>query len=164
MVKLMPCDWKRYPPNWKEIRARILERDRFRCKRCHADHHAVGYRDADGRFISLGGNGPCDYAGQGMQWPSGQLLSYSEAREFCEQYNDCYATENSKRATCDDDGNHWFVIVLTIAHLNHDTTDNRDSNLASLCQKCHLQYDAKHHALNAMNTRDKKRGQACLNL
>lgn len=50
-------------------------------------------------------------------------------------------------------------IVLTVAHLNHNPKDNRRKNLAALCQKCHLTYDAKHHAANAARTRDQKRGQ-----
>lgn len=36
-------------------------------------------------------------------------------------------------------------IVLTTAHLNHDPTDNRDENLAALCQRCHLAHDQRHH-------------------
>jgi 5-methylcytosine-specific restriction endonuclease McrA len=33
-------------------------------------------------------------------------------------------------------------VVLTVAHLNHNPGDNRDQNLAALCQKCHNSYDA----------------------
>jgi 5-methylcytosine-specific restriction endonuclease McrA len=44
-------------------------------------------------------------------------------------------------------------IVLTIAHLDHDTTNNEMSNLAALCQRCHLRYDARLHAESAMRTR-----------
>lgn len=36
-------------------------------------------------------------------------------------------------------------IVLTVAHLDHDPTNNNLANLAALCQRCHLKYDAKHH-------------------
>lgn len=36
-------------------------------------------------------------------------------------------------------------IVLTIAHLNHDITDNRPENLRALCQKCHLTLDKDQH-------------------
>jgi 5-methylcytosine-specific restriction endonuclease McrA len=32
-------------------------------------------------------------------------------------------------------------VVLTVAHLNRDTTDNRDENLKALCQSCHLNHD-----------------------
>ena len=53
-------------------------------------------------------------------------------------------------------------VVLTIAHLDHDITNNNDSNLAALCQRCHLTYDAKLHATNARKTRDAKSGQMAL--
>ena len=37
-------------------------------------------------------------------------------------------------------------VVLTVAHLNHIPEDCRDENLKHWCQRCHLTYDAKHHA------------------
>jgi len=59
-------------------------------------------------------------------------------------------------------------VVLTIAHLGtphtdgragdvHDKMDCRDENLAALCQRCHLRYDAKEHAQNAARTRLRRR-------
>lgn len=47
-------------------------------------------------------------------------------------------------------------VVLTVAHLNHDTTDNRDENLKALCQLHHLRHDAQYHAQNAAKTRKRK--------
>jgi len=44
-----------------------------------------------------------------------------------------------------DDGK-FVKIVLTVAHLNHDTHDNRPENLRAWCQRCHLRYDREHHA------------------
>ena len=35
-------------------------------------------------------------------------------------------------------------IILTVAHLNHIVTDNRDENLKSLCQLHHIHHDRKH--------------------
>ena len=44
-------------------------------------------------------------------------------------------------------------IVLTIGHLDH-TPENCDAtNLRAWCQRCHLNYDAKHHAQSAYKTR-----------
>jgi hypothetical protein len=43
-------------------------------------------------------------------------------------------------------------VVLTVAHLNHDERDCVDTNLAALCQGCHLRYDAKEHAKHAAET------------
>jgi len=48
-------------------------------------------------------------------------------------------------------------VVLTVAHLNHEPTDNRPENLRGLCQRCHLAHDAPLHRRNAAATRWKKR-------
>lgn len=49
-------------------------------------------------------------------------------------------------------------VVLTVAHLDH-TPENCDrANLLAMCQRCHLTYDAKHHAKNAAMTRRKRAG------
>ena len=54
------------------------------------------------------------------------------------------------------DGDSVTFIVLTIAHLEHDELETQDiSRLRAWCQKCHLTYDAKHHAQNAAKTRRK---------
>ncbi len=48
-------------------------------------------------------------------------------------------------------------IVLTIAHLDHDVTNNDYSNLQALCQKCHLKLDLEQHRTNAAATRARKK-------
>src|SRR3990167_5205081 len=55
------------------------------------------------------------------------------------------------------DGVKIITIVLTVAHINHDVSDNSDSNLVALCQKCHLSHDAKIHAKHSMETRLKRK-------
>ena len=50
-------------------------------------------------------------------------------------------------------GFHLIKIVLTIAHLDHNPANCDPSNLRAWCQKCHLTYDAAHHAANARATR-----------
>jgi hypothetical protein len=47
-------------------------------------------------------------------------------------------------------------VVLTVAHLDHDKTNNRFSNLAALCQRCHLQHDIKQHVANKKYGRNHK--------
>lgn len=47
--------------------------------------------------------------------------------------------------------------ILTVAHLNHTPEDCRPSNLRPLCARCHLRYDAAHHAES--RRRNKLRGQ-----
>lgn len=58
--------------------------------------------------------------------------------------NDCGEADPDSRGV---------VVVLTVAHLNHDPTDCRDENLKAGCQLHHLRHDAKHHAMNAAWTR-----------
>lgn len=40
----------------------------------------------------------------------------------------------------------YVRVILTVAHLNHDPTDNRPENTPALCQLCHNRHDAKHRA------------------
>lgn len=53
-------------------------------------------------------------------------------------------------------------VVLTVAHLDHQPENVSDENLMAMCQRCHLTYDAKHHAMNAAITRAMASGQADL--
>lgn len=47
-------------------------------------------------------------------------------------------------------------VVLTIAHINQDPTDNRPVNLLALCQRCHNRIDLPYRTLNAAATRAAK--------
>lgn len=51
------------------------------------------------------------------------------------------------------------TVVLTTAHLDHVPENCGDDNLKAMCQRCHLRYDAAHHAKNARATLNRKRGQ-----
>jgi len=57
-----------------------------------------------------------------------------------------------------------------VAHLNHTPGDDRDDNLAALCEFCHLHFDAPHHKLQREIRKDKARpmfemiGQAALEI
>lgn len=48
-------------------------------------------------------------------------------------------------------------VVLTVAHLDHTPENNGEPgarpNLMAMCQRCHLTYDAAHHAANARRRR-----------
>jgi 5-methylcytosine-specific restriction endonuclease McrA len=45
------------------------------------------------------------------------------------------------------------IVVLTVAHLDHQPENCVDWNLKAACQRCHLRYDAELHA----NTRTRSR-------
>lgn len=51
-------------------------------------------------------------------------------------------------------------VVLTVAHLDHDTANRSRSNLAALCQRCHLRHDQEQHVANAVASRQRKREAA----
>ena len=51
-------------------------------------------------------------------------------------------------------------VVLTVAHLCHDPQCADETHLRSMCQRCHLSYDAAHHARNAARTRRRKRASS----
>lgn len=60
------------------------------------------------------------------------FLSYKVANEFKKQIE---KTENIKLS----------IVVLTVAHLDHSTTNNDFTNLKALCQRCHLNHDKAQH-------------------
>lgn len=76
----------------------------------------------------------------------GEFDGYGEARKALPNFPDC------------------IVVVLTIMHLDHDTSNNADENLAAGCQRCHNRHDSRHRRKNAAKTRRKKRGGLELNL
>lgn len=154
----MPCDMKRYPKDWKDRRARILARAKNRCEKCGLRNYSVGYRDEEGNFVPNGGNGPCDAAGNGQAWPSLEPITYRESLEFAEAYNDHWA--GGRQA--DADGNHWFVIVLTIAHAAGAPLDCPNEQLFAACQKCHLDYDKALHSESRRKTRMDRRAVGSL--
>lgn len=117
-------DKSKYPKNWREIRFRILERDKCRCKICGVVNGDIGYRDKKEKWHKIENSFQGD-------------VDADDARR---------------------DGYRIIKIVLTIAHLDHDVSNNDDSNLAALCQLHHLRHDIKQHKKNSRETRDKKRG------
>lgn len=47
-------------------------------------------------------------------------------------------------------------VILTVAHMDHTTTNDDPSNLRALCQRCHLDWDRADNAVKAEKTRKKK--------
>jgi 5-methylcytosine-specific restriction endonuclease McrA len=127
-------DWSKYPPNWKtEIRPAIIFRANNCCEKCGIPNYSVGHRDLDGIFHRVCGNTHYDAAGNGE-------LSYTEALKLVRYSNEL-----------NDDEYKLIIIVLTIAHLDHDTTNNDYSNLKALCQKCHNRHDIPFRKANRKN-------------
>lgn len=84
----------------------------------------------------------CDHAGWGHDLGTGARLTWSAAREFV-------AVNKAAEPGL-------LVIVLTIAHLDHQPENCDPENLRAWCQRHHLAYDAEHHKANAYRTRKDK--------
>lgn len=160
-MPIKPENKARYPANWGEIRQAAGERARWTCQHpgCKAQQYAVGtWRLLGCRGASAGvwtwfptcGNGPHDAAGQGLDWPSLQRLTYSEARQFAAEWDDAQGGDGEKP----------IVIVLTCAHLDHQPENCDPSNLRMFCQRHHLAHDHQHHQANAQATRRARAGTA----
>jgi 5-methylcytosine-specific restriction endonuclease McrA len=92
---------------------------------------------------------PCDYSKYPADWHEiSRRIRFERAGNCCEW---CGARNYQPHPET------GSKVVLTVAHLNHDVTDNRESNLAALCQACHNRYDAPKRAKNARKTRIRKR-------
>lgn len=159
-MPIRPENLARYPKDWPAIAASIRERAGHRCewrepdgRRCPCMQYAVGiWRKEAGlwRWVPEHGNGPCDAAGQGLRWPSLDRWTFSEARAFAADLDwDEIVGEAPKP----------IVIVLTVAHLDHQPENCDPANLRAWCQRHHLAYDHVHHQTNAQASRREKAGQ-----
>ncbi len=109
----MPIDYSKYPANWlSEIRPRILERENNCCKFCGVENRLLGWRVPSGAFYTV------------VQFAEGHIPPADETA-----LADIVAKKKA------------YKIVLTVAHLDHKLIDHEDSNLAALCQRCHLNHD-----------------------
>lgn len=117
---------------WKAIRAKILERAKDCCERCRAPNRVV-VRRRDERLW-----GTFTYEDDGL------FILRSADRDRVIAYR-------SVDDHLPDDG-YWqghtrpVRIIFTIAHLDHDPTNNDPENLRALCQRCHNRHDAAHRA------------------
>ena len=92
-------------------------------------------------------------------WRAISLSIRERAEGRCEgspAYPDCRATNGHSHPVT------GSRVVLTVAHLDHQPENCEPENLKAMCQRCHLTYDARHHARNAYATRMAKRNTADL--
>ncbi len=141
----MPIDYKEYPPNWKtEIRPAVMAR-------------AGELRDDGGNIIK---HACCEN-------PDCKVENHSKgARDF----RGIWLTESEINGLDSTSGEWHFqhirgfpkitMIVLTVAHLDHDKTNKEISidRLRAWCQRCHLNFDRDHHIKNRKDNRNKKKG------
>jgi hypothetical protein len=108
----------RYPSNWPDISRRVrFERAGGRCEGCGRPHGATLRCLPDGRWLDPERATWRDGRGRAARWPD--LEDWTRLRTT--------------------------KVVLAAAHLDHDPANNRARNLRSLCQRCHLLHDRRHH-------------------
>ena len=130
----MPMDRSKYPDNWEIISWNVRESQGWKCKFCGVRGGDIGYRDSTGTFHRL----------YNITDTDDEILRVSERSGLL---HDAVEVKLIK-------------IVLTTAHLNHDTEDNREENLVALCQRCHNRYDRPHRNRNSAITRRRKKLEA----
>ena len=113
---------------------------------------------------------PYDRKRYPSDWPAISRRIRDRAGGQCECAGECglHRTHPGPRRCLERQGQRaaWArgVIVLTVAHLNHDPQDCRDENLKAMCQRCHLRYDTALHVRNASTTRARKLAAGTLSL
>lgn len=133
----MPCDYSLYPKDWKSrIRPDILKR-------------AGEVRNDEGEIIQQASCEQCD------------IENYSVGyRDKEGKFHKLEPTMQGETDGFDAQAQGFKIIkvVLTIAHLDHDITNNDYNNLKALCNRCHLRHDIEHHKKNSSKTRKRKKG------
>ena len=100
-----------------------------------------------------------NYIGGGIhskEWKAFRAMILERAANRCEgtpQYPDCRAVNGQRHPET------GSKVVLTIAHMDWDETHADPLRCRALCQRCHLSWDATHHAKNAARMRRSKSPQ-----
>ncbi len=128
-MPVRPENQARYPSNWGAISAEIRNRARNCCEwpGCAARQYSIG-----------------------VWMPNGIAHVWNELDIG---YSYKAAWRRAAEIQWDRPDEKVLVIVLTVAHLNHQPEDCRPENLAAWCQRHHLAYDAQHHAVTRARSR-----------
>jgi len=142
----MPIDYKKYAPNWKtEIVPAIKERDGHRCKFCKVPNYATIFRG----IVEDGVEEPTEI----YQFADGKICDAKTGEEIWDGvavWIDVHPLSGNPLQKA-------IKIILTVAHLDHNIDNNDHENLAALCQRCHLRYDAAHRSKNSKATNAAKK-------
>jgi hypothetical protein len=107
-----------YPRHWPELSRRVrFERAGGRCQGCGRPHGAIVRCLPDGRWFDPAEATWRDGKGRAARWPDLEQMTRQRTTR----------------------------VVLAAAHLDHDPRNNRLRNLRSLCQRCHMLHDRRHH-------------------
>ena len=111
-----------YPIDWPQLSAVIrFSRARSRCEGCGRPHMQDVQHLGDGRW----------WDAEATRWRDGRGRNLRRSLPT----PTAIAAELVKVTR----------VVLATAHRNHDTSDNRNANLAAFCQRCHMLHDRPEH-------------------
>lgn len=88
------------------------------------------------------------------EWLALRAAVLDRAANRCEgtpAWPDCRAANGARHPAT------GSIVVLTVAHMDHDPGNSAPDNLKALCQRCHNTYDAAHRRRNAAATRHSRR-------
>lgn len=119
-------------PAWRATRERILVRAEDHCEQCGKPN---------GETVMTVSGGYCFMAWTPINGDA--------------HWRDCHGEIIARISTSFEP--RFVRVVLTIAHLNHVSGDDRDENLKALCQWCHLNYDKLHHRETRAERKDSAR-------
>ena len=135
----MPVDYKDYHPKWKLISWLIrYKRAGNRCEECGLLNGQIIKRLKGGSYTTPG--------------PQDWDMIHSAIRNG--GHNMTTALKNFG----------FTKVVLTVAHVDQDKTNNRFDNLKAWCQRCHLKHDQQQHVQNRKYGRNHKKNNLKLEL
>ena len=133
-------------PQWFEARGKVKARAKGKCEWCGKPKGNVRVAlDQPGRW----------YDEQDEQWVRPPSMARALERMMIDPFQ--FEMERPRAA-------YTVRCVLTTAHLDRNPGNDALDNLAALCQRCHLVYDAAQHRQNARLRRDRETGQLRLEL
>ena len=119
-----------YPIDWRELSAAIrFGRAKGRCERCGRPHGESVYHLPGGRWFDEAAGCWRDGRGRPVRRPLPDPRQPEQA--------------GGAAMVPGKGGEPWrrIAVRLSCAHLDQDTANNSDGNLAALCQSCHLNHD-----------------------
>lgn len=119
----MPINKSDYPENWDEISLQVRTEAGFACEWCKAPADKVIRRNST------------------VGW------------ELVEEISACPTCVIEKTADMTWGRLKFYGltrIIIGVAHLDRDSSNNERHNLAALCQRCHLRHDIKQHFQNRL--------------
>jgi len=150
----MPINYKEYAPNWKALSKQVREEANQQCEWCAAPN---------GQWIKR-----LTKPDQYRQISVNGIIKQVPYKDFEVAFS--FLLLDSPRIAAAHEKEIRSLgltkIILTVAHLDRDKNNNARSNLAALCQRCHLGHDrvAQHIPNRKYGRRHKRALQTTLEL